>query len=427
MGLVGKLLSWIAVIVTIVAGPSAFADHPNSGNVTLSSLIEEALINNLEIKEVQKKYEESLASRKQAFSVYFPTVGFEGGYQSSQIDSAPSSGTFGYARAAINLYRGGKDQAEWDVRIEEEKFQKLKLEKTKVQLEREVSKIFYELLYLQEGIAVKEEAIKANLAQTALAIKKKNSGYTSQADVLEFELREATLKSDINFLMLEEVTKERELRLLLARTDESIIRVDGHLHRESFNSDASGLLKLALQERIDLIEAKKNISVSNLEYQSAFGDYLPKVDLEGKYGKISNSNASNNNSVVMLKVSIPLFSGLETVYGRQGKFSEVAKSELTATRIRQEVNVQLDSAISRLRSIEERLNLEEKNIERSTKYYKITLNEYKRGVKNSPDVAGAADRLFDARLRNLEFRRDFYLTKLAIAEAVGISVQGLGK
>jgi outer membrane protein len=133
------------------------------------------------------------------------------------------------------------------------------------------------------------------------------------------------------------------------------------------------------------------------------------------------------HSAVMLKVSIPLFSGLETVYGRQGKFSEVAKSELAATRIRQEMKVQLDSAISRLRSIEERLNLEEKNIERSTKYYKITLNEYKKGVKNSPDVAGAAERLFDARLRNLEFRRDFYLTKLAIAESVGISVQGLGK
>lgn len=420
----------IAIGMITSAEPIAFADHPNAGNVALSALIEVALKNNIEIKESEKQYEASLALRRQAISPYLPEVSVEGGYQNSKFDTESSNGSFAYGRATINLYRGGKDQAELNARSEEEKFQNIKFEKTKAQVEREVSKKYYELLYLQEGIAVKEEAIEANKSQTDLALKKRSAGYTSQADVLEFELREATLNSDIGFLKREEATKERELRRLLGRVDEPIIRVGGHLHRETFTKDIGTLLKLALQERVDLKEADKNIAVSNLQYKSLFGDYLPKVDLEGKHGKLVGEERvfnNNHNSVVMLKVSIPLFSGLDTVYGRQAKSNEVAKNDLTAARIRQEIKVQLENAISRLRSIEERLNLEEKNIERSKQYYTITLNEYRKGVKNSPDVAGAAERLFDARLRNLEFRKEFYLTRIEITEAVGISNVDRGK
>lgn len=410
----------MAIGSSIFFGSFSFADHPNEGSGALASLIEEALKNNLEIQEAEKQYESSLASRKQAAAPYLPELSVEGGYQDSKIDGETSSGSFGYGRAAINLYRGGKDQANLSARSEEEKFQRFRFEKSKVQIEREVSKKYYELLYLQEGIAVNEEALKVNRSQSSLAVKKKSAGYTSQADVLEFELREATLFSDINFLKREESTKQRELRGLLGRVDESTIRVAGHLGREPFNKDGDVLLQIALQERIDLKEAVKDIAVSSFQYKALFADYLPKIDLEGKYGKLSGQER-NNNSVVKLQVSVPLFSGMDTLHGRQAKSLEVANNDLRATRIRQEIKIQLENAVARLRSIDERLNLEEKNIERSKRYYTITLDEYKKGVKNSPDVAGAAERLFDARLRNLEFRKEFYLTRVEIAEAVGIS------
>ena len=140
------LQSLIAIGFTVLTGPIAFADHPNAGNVTLSSLIEEALKNNIEIKEAEKQYEASTASRKQAIAPYLPEVGVEGGYQNSKFDDESSSGSFGYGTARINLYRGGKDQAQLNARNEEKKFQKLKLEKTKAQIEREISRKYYELL-----------------------------------------------------------------------------------------------------------------------------------------------------------------------------------------------------------------------------------------------------------------------------------------
>ena len=423
MGSSKTLRSVVRIGIFTLAAFPALADHPNAGNVTLSALIVEALKNNIEIKEVEKQYEASVASRKQAIAAYFPEVSIEGGYQKEKFDSESSSGTFGYGMARINLYNGGRDQAHLSIRSEEEKFIKLKMEKAKSKIEREISRKYYELLYLQEGIAVKEEALKVNKSQNELAVRKKSAGFTSQADVLEFELREATLNSDINLLRREETAKERELRQLLGRNDGPVIRVGGHLRREQFVQGDDGLLKTALEQRIDLKESEKNIAVSNLQHKSIFGGYLPRVDIEGKYGKLLGEErafSNTNNSVVMLKVAVPIFSGLDTVYARQAQASEIAKNELSASRIRQEVKVQIGNALSGLRSIEARLDIEENNVERASKYYAITLAEYKKGVKNSPDVASAAERLFDAKLRSLEFRKELYLTQIEIAEAAGV-------
>lgn len=120
------LPSFIAIGFIILVGPVVHADHPNAGSVTLSSLMEEAIKNNIEIKESEKQYEASFASRKQAIAPYLPEVGVEGGYQNSKFDAETSSGSFGYGRATINLYRGGKDQAELNARSEEEKLQKIR-------------------------------------------------------------------------------------------------------------------------------------------------------------------------------------------------------------------------------------------------------------------------------------------------------------
>jgi outer membrane protein TolC len=204
--------------------------------------------------------------------------------------------------------------------------------------------------------------------------------------------------------------------------------VKGHLERTRLDKRGETLLTKAFEEREDLKEAQKTLAVSELEYQGLFADYLPRVDLKAKFGKLATDErvtGNLDNFSVGLQVSIPIFSGLETTYGRDAKAKDRVRNDYRVERIKQEVKVQLETALSRLTSIDERLNLEEKNIARSKQYFDITLSEYRKGVKNSPDMVGAAERLYDAKLRNLEFRRDFYLTNIEIAEAVGVETGAL--
>ena len=98
--------------------------------------------------------------------------------------------------------------------------------------------------------------------------------------------------------------------------------------------------------------------------------------------------------------------------------SVLAAKDVAASRRSLSAYAEAENLFSRLSTLTDRLNLEEKNLSKSEDYYKITLSEYKRGVKNSPDMVGASERLLEARIRNLEYRKDYYLTKLRIYELV---------
>ena len=128
---------------------------------------------------------------------------------------------------------------------------------------------------------------------------------------------------------------------------------------------------------------------------------------------------NKTNYAIALKVKIPLFSGFED-YNLNKSLN--AKNQAIQHEINQK-NISLESEVdillSEIKALNSRLDLEEKNIEKSEKYYKLTLDEYKRGVKNSPDMVGASERLLDARIRNLEYRRDLLLTKMKIQNLVG--------
>lgn len=420
-----QLLSFRHLILSglLLFSGQAFAHHPNEGSLTLEQLLKEAETQNLDIKEAESQLKSSEALASAQYGRLMPQLSVEGGPQSTKFDDEKNSGTTIYGKAEWNLYRGGKDSSELDKAKIKSDLDRKKYEAIKSKVIREVSRVYYELLFLIEGTDLKQKAIEMNQEQMKLAKLKKSSGFTSSADVIEFELREATLNSDLKMLSQVISEKSRELSVLLGRTDSSVPSlVKGHLTREAsttLNKDV--ILSRAKESNIEIAESQAELKISEKDAAIAKSGYLPSLDLEAKYGKIANEEkvfADNNNYSVMLKVSIPLFSGLETMNQTKSARSAVVARDAAASRKGLTVMAETENLFSQLSTLTERLNLEEKNLSKSEEYYKITLGEYRRGVKNSPDMVGASERLLEARIRNLEYRKDYYLTKLKIYELV---------
>jgi outer membrane protein TolC len=391
--------------------------------VTLPSLIQEASERNPEILEAQKAYEQAQALSTQARSPFYPEFGAEGGVESYSSANETLSDAFGFVYGRLNLYRGGKDRYGLLAKTRQERFASFEWHKTKARISRAVSAPYFALLYLQKALQVTEESLKVNATQIQMAEKRAKSGITSQADVLEFELREARLKSDVSLFQQEQEQATFALKQLLGRSDDSKIEVQGEFSQGSVKLSLSGLLDLALQERLDLKANEKDQDVASLDYSATLGEWLPRVDAVVSFGSLEQSNRVLTQVPswdAIVRVSLPLFSGLNSYYGRKAQYQEVAKLDARGVRIRQEVKAQVQTAFSRLRALETRIELEKTNIDRAERYYDITLSEYKRGVKNSPDLAGAAERFFGARLRVLELKRDSQQARLALAEAVGV-------
>lgn len=410
-------------IVVFFVGVIAFADHSNEGTQTLDALIKEAEANNLELKKIEQMVKslewEGYAKRGR----FFPAFSIEGGQLFAKYDEEKSSGSFLFGKAEWNLYRGGLDDAQIQKTQLSLDLERKRLQFAKTKIRNEVSKHYYELLFILEGLSLKERALVMNDEQMRLARAKKNSGFTSQADVIEFELRNATLQSDLLLLNQDRKQKSKELAFDLGlKPTQAVLSIKGHLHRDSTKLEKTKLLEQLKSNNINLIESEVLYQSSEWDKKSSFAEYLPRFDLEAQYGRLASEEMvypGDTNYSVMLKISIPLFSGLETLNSQRAFNSLLQAKRLDVLNQSRSLELELENILDSITMLNQRLDIEEKNLSRSEEYYKITLTEYRRGVKNSPDMVGASERLLDAGIRNLEYRRDLLLALLKASELVG--------
>lgn len=279
-------------------------------------------------------------------------------------------------------------------------------------------------MFLLESIAIKEESLRLNQEQIKLADKKRSAGFTSKADVIEFELRETTINSDLKDLIQEKENKSRELSILLGRNEsESNLATKGHLERGKLVFNKEKIMQAIGDFNSDLNEIKINLEKSRAEKEIARAAFLPKLDLEAKYGKFANEERifdNNSNYTLGVTINIPLFSGFSSKNELSASTLEINAIETQIRKQNLAVKTEAENLLAKLSTTLSRLEIEEKTLSRSEQYYQITLDEYRRGVKNSPDMVGASERVLNSKIRNLEFRRDFQITKLKLLELVGV-------
>jgi outer membrane protein len=198
--------------------------------------------------------------------------------------------------------------------------------------------------------------------------------------------------------------------------------VKGHLQKIRELPNRNKIIQAIPDESPEVIEARASLDISKERKTVARAGFQPKIDLEAKYGKIATDErvfSDKDNYSVGLKLNIPLFSGFSDLNQVAAEKSLVARNEAELNKKNLAAKSDAETLYSQLVAIRERLVLEEKTLSRSEQYYNITSGEYRRGVKNSPDMVGAAERVLNSRIRNLEFRRDYQVSLLKLLGLVG--------
>lgn len=409
-----------------------WADHPTEGKVAIDQLLTEAELTSLQIKSEQEKLNSLREKYLSSYGRFSPKISLEGGPQSTKFADEKSNASSLYGKLEWNIYNGGADESALEQSKNDLDTQEKILRNIKNHLKQEVSKVYYQLQYLLESISLKEKALELNSQQMKIAKAKNRSGFTSSSDVLEFDLRESTLQSDLVLLNQQLAETNRNLDVLLSRpmdkrTDNQGRQtgresVKGHLQRESFPLHREQLLEKILTYNSQRLQTKTELRELESEKNKTLSQFLPKLDFEAKYGKLANEEKifdGNSNYSILLRINLPLFSGLEDYNSLKSSNAKIAASRLKLEQQGLSLAAELDSILAEVTALNARLDLEEKNLERSERYYMLTLEEYRRGVKNSPDMVVASERMIDAKIRNLEYRRDLMLAYAKIQELSG--------
>ncbi|MBC7539332.1 MAG: TolC family protein [Bacteriovorax sp.] len=372
---------------------------------------------NLEVNSFTSKLDSLGFEKKVNKSLFLPELSINGGLGSEKIldrSADTEKGPYLFLDGRINLYRGGRDSNTGLKTQTQIDITKIERELKKRNLNIESFKIISELNYLAKDNQLIVEELKNNKSEQAMAKKKVDAGLTTSVDLLDFELKSENLSNEMEKNNL----KTKELELVLKNLYggnvelETILKNYSDISQSSLSANESDLSP-------DILLVKKQLELSELDKINIKAEYLPTVELEAKWGQITPHEkllSTNREHQVALNINIPLFSGFST----EGKLQQVIiestqkKRELRQGELnlssKKEIDLKKIDLFKRLLSSNERL------LSKAQKYRELTIGEYKRGIKNSPDVILASDKRLELERKILETQNELSVATYSFTE-----------
>lgn len=379
--------------------------------ISLSSLTayagEELTLSNIQVSNAEAKVINLRQEKKITRALFLPELSLKGGWGSEKIlDISPDTekGPFLFLDSKLNLYRGGRDSNLLNQTEKELTIAKLETEIKKREIRIEAFQKISEINLIEKENALIKAEIEQNQIQRKMAKKKVDAGLTTNVDMLDFDLKEELLQNDLdkNNSRSEILVKE----LLAVFGNKSNLEELKNSFSENLVIDHSAR-NGEITALPQIMVAKKKWEISSLRKKSARAEYIPTIDLEAKYGQITPQKklfGEDKEHQLALTVTLPLFSGFSTSGKYQQSIVESSQSEKEFHQEQIDLEAKKDIELKKIAQLNKTLTSLEKLLERSNRYSELTIGDYRRGVKNSPDVIAASDKKFEVAKRLLETR-----------------------
>ncbi|MEQ1722149.1 MAG: TolC family protein [Pseudobdellovibrio sp.] len=372
---------------------------------------------NSELSFLQKQVEAKEALYSSSKSSFLPTINAVGGWQSNKTDANAQTekGTVGYLEARYNLFNGFKDKSTLNQKEVDLNLSKYEYELKQRDLRISLTEIISEMLYLHKLQDILVDEYKAVQAQKRMAQKKVAAGLTGPVDNLEFSLRESEIEIEQNQInQLHDEAHQKLTKLFGAELTDSefaAIKYQSHSELTKFNTTFDHL------KNVEYKIAEQNITKATFQKSESRSDFLPKLDLTASVGRLTPSETTPtqyNESKYGITLTIPLFSGLDTYYKFKASNFNISSAEKSLAQVSNNIKSEYNIIKNKIIELGKLFQINEKKLITSQNYFNLTLGEYRRGIKNSPDLVGATERLFSVRKKQVEILKDLETLKIKI-------------
>ncbi|MCB1134816.1 MAG: TolC family protein [Chlamydiia bacterium] len=386
----------------------------------LKQLIDEALHHNCGIRALCQSAAAAQLECDAQYGAFQPQLYYQGGTTREDLNRRSDSYQYGYVGADWNLYRGGADHAELRRLRALSAISCLDVEDERRSIAREVAHYYYEILYCTRALELFGSELSANVDYHASADRKWQAGLTSEVDQLEFDLREAELRGQRKRIQGDLVNAQQQLYTLIACPDfEADMELKGDFCRvRSF--DLCKLYQCAISQRIEKSRVCYEQRALYQDVVQQRARQLPSIDLHTTYGTEPDLQDERSQGwKCHIEVTVPLWDGMTAYNKTRAAKTRARAQEYADCQLDHNIHRELTASLSRLDLLADCLQLEEGRLRKLEDYWTKTEDAYSRGVMNSPDLAGAAERLLESRLHILQLKRDYAFTLIDLSAAVG--------
>lgn len=325
--------------------------------------------------------------------------------------------------ARLNLFNGGRDRLRGEIRQLRAREKTFGSQRTLAEELEKTRPVYWNLLFLRDKIELLKETLQVNKSSLNSALRRIKNGVATDSDRFEFEMRAVDVERELAQAEVQFKSETRLLALLLGLPLETKFELG---ETWSHDHDLTALLKHDHADHEFLIkESELQAEQMRLSAKEAGRVWWPKLDAFAAYNQFTErveefpDAEDRKESVLGLRLSMHLPEGLESSRESAALAREAEAQRLRASFQRQEIDNHLNTEMDELKVLHDQVHASEDNVERAERYNRLTQSEYMRGVKNSPDVLGASEKLYGMKFKRLEILRDFQVAKSHLLSKMG--------
>jgi len=297
------------------------------------------------------------------------------------------------------------------------------LDMTKQMVSYQVAPVFYGIIFLREAIKVLDDNISLLDKKLAILTERYKAGLVSSFDT-------STLEVQISILRGQRLDFENSIRklnigfnTLAGRPADAVLDPDGQVSYAPAPVNRESLLASAMAQRIEFEQLTHQAQLTQLGIDIAKAAAKPSLILGLVYdfrnGYLPNVNDIKGNFMASLTLSYPLFDGFRTKAVVAEGLSGLKSIDLQRRSLEENVAMEISTSLSDLRTIEDKIVIEQGKIKQAENALRIADDRYQKGFLSATDYVESQNSLNSARLGYLQLLYNHILGTYNLYRATG--------
>ena len=389
---------------------------------TLTSCIEYALENNIDIRKSRLNLESAELSTQYARAQLYPNLSanISQGFTNNAFVKGSSAYTGSYGlSASMNLYRGGIN---WNNIRQQQLYEQsgaYNLEAAELNLKMSLFQVYMQLLYSAEAVDLYESMVAMSEYQCDRGERMLEAGSISKADYAQLESQLASDKYQLVMANNSLRTMKMELRQLLEITgfddfNVATPEVDEVLVLRPLD-DFQSIYYVALNSLPDIKACRADSMATAYELKKARGGYFPTITLNADVATGHNTASDYSfgdqlkyglNEGVGLTISIPIFTNCENKNAVEQAKIEQRNAVLTIADTEKTLRTELETLYNNAVAAQSQYIAAKEQLKSLEISLELIEQQYELGLKNTLELLTEKNNYLQAQQNLLEAKYD---------------------
>lgn len=255
----------------------------------------------------------------------------------------------------------------------------------------------------------------------ALVTIKERSGVANAIDLYRAEIRLKNVRDELSSFQEQHANNIDEVKNILAIPQSGNITLSAPVDYQPVEIELEDALQIALENRIEIEQSKRNLMESKRQVALAQNNLLPQLDLRLGYNLFGNDEIfelPENNWTVTLNSDTDLSRTVEKNVYQQRRI-QYRQAQLDEASLQERINQEVRAEVNRLEKQQQRIEIRKQQVGQTIGKLRLAESKFRYGMADNFDLIEAQTELQEAQTNYLFERISYIIGKYRLRQVLG--------